>query len=220
VLAAAVQQRLVTSADLLAVVRRFPTLPRRALILETIGDVGGGAHSLPELEWNDGIRRARLPAPTRQRKVRHANGHFYLDADFDEWLVTVEINGAQHLTATSRDLDDERRFQLSARGRLVVDIASHVRRSSGDCTGWPKPGGSRCGSHPWPCEPTAEGAAELTTVERSPRPQLAARPRRPHRAAPGRSRKLRSSGPLKGPELRSFGIIRRTGRRCAPGVSR
>jgi very-short-patch-repair endonuclease len=128
VLAAAVQQRLVTSADLLAVVRRFPTLPRRALILETIGDVGGGAHSLPELEWNDGIRRARLPAPTRQRKVRHANGHFYLDADFDEWLVTVEINGAQHLTATSRDLDDERRFQLSARGRLVVDIASHVVR--------------------------------------------------------------------------------------------
>jgi hypothetical protein len=61
-LAAAVQQRLVTSADLLAVVRRFPTLPRRALILETIGDVGVGAHPHPELEWNDGIRRARQPA--------------------------------------------------------------------------------------------------------------------------------------------------------------
>jgi hypothetical protein len=127
-----VQQRLVSEKDLRDVVRLFPTLPRRALILETIGDVGGGAHSLPELDWNHGIRRAGLPAPSRQRKVRHAHGHYYLDADFDEWLVTVEINGVQHLTAMSRDVDDERRFHLSVGGRLVVDIASHVVRREND----------------------------------------------------------------------------------------
>jgi hypothetical protein len=46
--------------------------------------------------------------------------------------VTVEINGAQHLTATSRDIDDEGRFQLSAGRRLVVDIASHVVRRNND----------------------------------------------------------------------------------------
>ena len=127
-IAAVVQQRLVSPADLLQVVRLLPTLPRRALILETIGDVGGGAHSLPELEWSSSIRRAGLPTPTRQLKVRHPNGHYYLDADFEEWAVTVEINGVQHLDQLAQDADDERRFRLTAGGRLVVDIASHVVR--------------------------------------------------------------------------------------------
>lgn len=191
VLAAAVQQRLVTSADLLAVVRRFPTLPRRALILETIGDVGGGAHSLPELEWNDGIRRARLPAPTRQRKVRHANGYFYLDADFDDWLVTVEINGAQHLTrcrATSTtsggsscppaDGSSSTSPPTSSGGTTTAPCSAPpgrctraagdpVRRPNGGCGGWPKPGGSRCGSHPGRVSRPQKEAAEHRTVDRS-----------------------------------------------------
>ncbi|MGH8970565.1 MAG: DUF559 domain-containing protein [Actinomycetes bacterium] len=128
VIAAVVQQGLVRPADLRLAVLADPTLPGRALILETVGDVAGGAHSLPELEWNRGLRQIGLPTPTRQRKVRHANGYWYLDADFDEWLVTVEINGAQHLDHLSRDVDDERRFVVSAGGRLMVDIASYVVR--------------------------------------------------------------------------------------------
>jgi len=82
----------------------------------------------------------------------------------------------------SRDIDDERRFQLSARGRLVVDIASHVVRRDNDravlrtaralhSRGWrPGPPAERrlrrmaearrepLWLPPWPCEPTAEGS--------------------------------------------------------------
>lgn len=134
VLAAVVQQRLVRADDLRDYPQRVLTLPRRRLILETIDDVAGGAHSLPEIEWSRGIIRAGLPPPTRQRVIEHPGGRYYLDADFDPWLVTVEINGAQHLTMLEREADDDRRFVLSSSGRLVVDIASYlVRRDIDRC---------------------------------------------------------------------------------------
>lgn len=127
-IAASVQQRLTTPALLRPYPTRTTTLPRRRLILETIDDVTGGAHSLPEPEWQRGIRRFGLPRPKRQRIVRHASGFYYLDCDFDPWLVTVEINGAQHLDLLTREADDHRRFTLSAEGRLVIDISSHLVR--------------------------------------------------------------------------------------------
>jgi hypothetical protein len=68
--AASVQQRLVRPAQLRSVVEQWLTLPHRAVILETIDDVEGGAHSLPELEWSRGLRRVGLPEPSRQRIVR------------------------------------------------------------------------------------------------------------------------------------------------------
>jgi hypothetical protein len=128
VIAAAVQQRLVRPADLSRVVEARPTLPKRLLIRETIADVAGGAHSLPELDYARALRRARLPAPTRQRKVCRPNGVWYLDNDFDDWLVTVEVNGMQHHDLLASEADDVRRGGLQRRGRLVVDISSYTVR--------------------------------------------------------------------------------------------
>lgn len=128
VIAAVVQQRLIFAEELRPFVVGRPTLPRHGLLLETIDDVAGGAESLPEMEWTKGIRRLGLPTPSRQRVIQHANRRYYLDADFDEWMVTVEINGGQHLDPRSVDYDDERRFVLSAGGRLVVDISSYIVR--------------------------------------------------------------------------------------------
>jgi hypothetical protein len=128
VIAAVVQQGLVRADDLRAYPQWVLTVSRRRLILETIDDVAGGAQSLPEIEWSRGIRRVGLPEPTRQRVVKHPGGRYYLDADFDPWRVTVEINGAQHLRLLDREYDDNRRFALSSGGRLVVDIASYLVR--------------------------------------------------------------------------------------------
>jgi hypothetical protein len=128
VIAAAVQQRLLRPADLSRVVEARPTLPRRLLIRETIGDVAGGAHSLPELDYARALRRAGLPEPTRQRKVRRPNGVWYLDNDFDEWLVTVEVNGMQHHDLLASEADDVRRGGLQRRGRLLVDLSSYAVR--------------------------------------------------------------------------------------------
>lgn len=127
-IAAAVQQRLVHPEQLRDFVGRRPTLPRRRLIRETIEDVAGGAHSLPELDYARALRRAGLPQPTRQRKMRRPNGTWYLDNDFADWRVTVEVNGAQHYALLARESDDDRRFGLQVRGRLVVDISSYAVR--------------------------------------------------------------------------------------------
>ncbi len=98
------------------------------LILETLDDVEGGSQSLPELEYVRGLRRHRLGLRTRQRVVKHVGGRYYLDADFEEWLVTVEINGSQHLLQQQKELDDIRRTRLGISGRLVIDIGSHTVR--------------------------------------------------------------------------------------------
>ena len=127
-IAAAVQQGLVRPEDLLAYVERRRTLPKRALIRATILEVAGGAHSLPELQYARALRAAGLPLPTRQQRVRRPNGSWYLDNDFEPFLVTVEVNGAQHDSLLAREYDDERRGSLQVGGRLVVDLSSYTVR--------------------------------------------------------------------------------------------
>ena len=122
VIAAAVQQRLLRVEELSTYVDARRTIPKRRLIRETIADVAGGAHSLPGARLREGSPARRLPEPTRQRKVRRPNGVWYLDNDFDEWLVTVEVNGMQHHDLLASEADDVRRGGLQRRGRLVVDV--------------------------------------------------------------------------------------------------
>ena len=123
-----VQQRLTTAATLRPLVLARPNLTRRALILETLDDVEGGSQSLPELAYLRGLRRFGLPEPTRQRLVQRPDRRYYLDAEFDPWAVTVEINGVQHLDVRHKEADDVRRTQLAIGGRLVVDIGSYIVR--------------------------------------------------------------------------------------------
>jgi hypothetical protein len=125
---APVQQRLLVPSDLRQVIMERLRVPRRGLLLEAVGDVEGGAHSLPEAQWTRAIRRYRLPEPTHQRRVQRADGTWYLDADFVEFLVGVEINGSQHLVARALPFDDHRRNVLGTGGRLVIAIGSHVVR--------------------------------------------------------------------------------------------
>lgn len=128
VIAAVVQQRLARPAHLLEILECWTTLPRRRLIRETIHDVEGGAQSLPELDFARACRRAGLPEPTRQQRVRRSGGSWYLDNDFTPWLVTVEINGVQHRELLAAEADDRRRAGLQVLGRLVVDISSWTVR--------------------------------------------------------------------------------------------
>jgi hypothetical protein len=128
VIAAAVQQRLVRPQDLRAFAAGRRTLPGRRLVLETINDAAGGAHSLPELEFLHGLRAAGLPEPARQRKLQHADGTWYLDNDFTDYLVTVEVNGLQHYEQLLREADDFQRAVLQISGRIVVDLSSYAVR--------------------------------------------------------------------------------------------
>lgn len=108
------------------------TLPGRRLILETISDAQGGAHSLPEQRYLRCLRRAGLPEPRRQRVLQRADGRWYLDNDFTDYLVSVEVNGIQHYEQTLRELDDFRRAVLQIGGRIVVDLSSYAVRHNPD----------------------------------------------------------------------------------------
>jgi hypothetical protein len=128
IIAAAVQQRLVRPEAMrrYAVARR--TLPGRRLLLETISDAQGGAHSLPELEFLRGVRSTGLPEPRRQRALQRANGTWYLDNDFGDYLVTIEVNGLQHYEQIATESDEFRRAVLEIGGRLVVGVSSYAVR--------------------------------------------------------------------------------------------
>jgi hypothetical protein len=132
ILTMSVQQRLATARILRPMVVERRTLPRRAAILECLDDLQGGSHSLPEQDYLRALRRAGLPLPTRQQVVRRADWRYVLDAEFDEWLVTVEINGAHHMDVRQKEWDDIRRTRLAIGGRLVVDIGSWTVRHDSD----------------------------------------------------------------------------------------
>jgi hypothetical protein len=113
VIAASVQQKLVTPQALQAEVDRHLTLPKRALIVETLRDVAGGSLSEYETLFMRMCRRFRLPIPTRQRKRQDSSGKWrYLDADFDDFNLVAEIDGQHHTEVLNWWLDMERQNDI------------------------------------------------------------------------------------------------------------
>jgi hypothetical protein len=126
IIAAAVQQGLVTPEALHSVVQRRPVVARRKLIVETITDVGGGALSEYEVLFAKLCRRYGLPTPTRQRRRKDASGRWrYLDVEFDEYRLVVEIDGQQHMEALPWWED------MMRNNELVVDENKTLLRFAG-----------------------------------------------------------------------------------------
>lgn len=110
------QQRLVRAeevAEALEAVRRHA---RRRLILQLVADVADGAHSLGELDLTRALRRRGLPPPTRQVVRRLASGRVHLDAEWEEYGVRLEVDGAQHEEPEGRLHDAVRDLELAAAG--------------------------------------------------------------------------------------------------------
>jgi very-short-patch-repair endonuclease len=101
ILAAGVQQRLVRAADMLRIADAVPNLRRRKVIRLTLRDIGGGAHSLPELDFTQLCRDFDLPLPSRQVTRQDSNGRRrWLDVFWDEFGLVVEIDGLFHMEAS------------------------------------------------------------------------------------------------------------------------
>ena len=126
IIASAVQQGLVTPSALDAVATRRMKAPRHALITETIRDVGGGSLSEYELLFIRMCRRHGLPTPTRQRRRKDASGRWrYLDVDFDDYQLVVEVDGQQHMEALPWWED------MMRNNELVVDDHKTLLRFAG-----------------------------------------------------------------------------------------
>ena len=132
-LAAGVQQRLVTSTALSAALEQEPKVRHRRALLAAVADIGQGAQALSEIDFHALCRRYRLPVPDRQTVRREPSGRKrYLDASWrrsDGRLVVAEVDGALHL-AVRRWWDDQlRQNELSLADALVLRFPSVLVRT-------------------------------------------------------------------------------------------
>jgi hypothetical protein len=131
-LAAGVQQRLVTPERLRRVVESSPRVQHRAAMLLALSDIAQGAQALSEVDFARLCRRHGLPEPLRQAVRREPSGRRrYLDV---EWVtaagrrVVVEVDGALHLAARRWWDDQLRQNELTLTGDLVLRFPSVVVR--------------------------------------------------------------------------------------------
>ena len=118
----AVQQRKATPLQLHDALQSVRRHPRRRLLLLLVQDLADGARSLGELDVARAMRGRGLPEPTRQALRQRSSGVQYLDADFPDHGLTLEIDGSQHDEAQARLADLLRDIAVAADGGTTVRI--------------------------------------------------------------------------------------------------
>lgn len=129
---AGLQQGLVNVAGMHQALDRRGTCHRRGLIRESVLDAGGGIQSLHERDFDDIRLRAGLPTPTRQRRVKGADGRFYLDVSWDDLDLAVEVHGAHHQQVGQWDADVTRGNEIVIAGRRLLVFTSYAIRHHPD----------------------------------------------------------------------------------------
>ncbi|MBD8605937.1 hypothetical protein IFT73_03650 [Aeromicrobium sp. CFBP 8757] len=125
---AAFQQGLLAERTMRDALSRRGPIRRRALIRESILDAGGGIASLPERDLDEIWRTAGLPAPSRQRRVEAPDGHYYLDAGWDEWDVAAQVHGVPHVDVQQWSDDLDRANEVVITGPRLVAFTSYSTR--------------------------------------------------------------------------------------------
>lgn len=131
-LIAPVQQGLTTVAKLAEALARIRHAPRLALLRAVLRDIGDGVHSIGELEFTRMCSARKLPAPTRQSVRETPSGRRYVDADFDPYGVSVEIDGAQHRDAAAAVADALKQNESCIGGRIQLRIPVWALRTNAD----------------------------------------------------------------------------------------
>ncbi len=133
-LAASVQQRLVTPGQLRAALHTATRARHRPLLQQAVADIEGGSQALSEIDFARICRKAGLPLPDRQTVRRDSYGRRrYLDATWrrrDGRLVVVEVDGALHLNVRRWWDDQLRQNELSLADALVLRFPSVVVREA------------------------------------------------------------------------------------------
>ncbi|MEN3309093.1 MAG: hypothetical protein V7603_5295 [Micromonosporaceae bacterium] len=148
IVAAAFQQRRVLAPELDTVLSALPKVRRRGLIVETARYAQAGAHSVTEVEFARLCRRFRLPAPHRQVTRRDNSGRIrYLDGQWPDYRLRVEVDGAWHLDVRTWWADMRRHNDLWVAGEQVLrfpawairhqpDTVAHQLRAALFAGGW------------------------------------------------------------------------------------
>ena len=108
-----VQQGLTTAEALGREMLRVRRDKRRALLYAVVLDLMEGAATISEAEFARECRRRGLPSPTRQSLRRTRKGACYLDVEWEQWAVAVEIDGIQHSWASNVVADALRQNEVT-----------------------------------------------------------------------------------------------------------
>jgi hypothetical protein len=128
ILVMTVQQRLTTAAEIQTALDEVRRHRRRRGLQAVLADIGGGSESLGELDVLSGLRRRGLPEPDRQSLRRLPSGQAWLDVEWDDWQLVLEIDGSQHDAADHRVADVLRDIDVTAGGSSVLRIPLYVWR--------------------------------------------------------------------------------------------
>jgi hypothetical protein len=133
ILCAAVQQGCTTAAQLRAFVIPRRTLRRRALILESLAEIEGGAQSINELALVRLFRRAGLPRPTLQIHVATGRRQAYIDGGWPAYSVWYEVDGQFHRDVGQwrDDLDRNNELSIGQHGVRLRWSGSDIRDRPG-----------------------------------------------------------------------------------------
>ncbi|MGC4940542.1 hypothetical protein [Kribbella sp. DT2] len=121
-LALCVQQRIVSTDELLTEFTTVRRHPRRRFLRLVLADLSNGAHSTGELEFARLCREAGLPEPDRQSRRQGPDGMFYLDTEWSQYGVVVEIDGIHHQSADQVLADASRQNEITLQNSRVLRI--------------------------------------------------------------------------------------------------
>jgi hypothetical protein len=117
-----VQQRIATVTDVHRALLEVKRHKRRVMLGQLLLELAAGVHSLGELDVGAGLRRRGLPEPLRQSVRRRSSGLEYLDCEFPQYELVLEIDGAGHDGAAQKLADLLRDVRLAAEGHTVIRI--------------------------------------------------------------------------------------------------
>ncbi|SKB04448.1 PDDEXK family nuclease [Aeromicrobium choanae] len=121
-LTASVQQRLCRAEDVARAALEIRRHARRRLLLDVSTQLVDGVRAIGELDFARLCREHGLPEPTRQSQRRTARGSAYLDVEWPEYDVVVEIDGVQHLSAPVMVDDALRQNHLVLHRSTVIRV--------------------------------------------------------------------------------------------------
>lgn len=131
-LAAVVQQRLTTAADLRRQLERMKPLRRAPKFRALLTEIEGGAGSLAEVDVTRMCRDFGMPPPSRQRRRKdHAGRWRYTDCEWDlpdGTVLVLEVDGSFHMEVEHWEDDIQRQRRLTTVDRIIVRCTSREVR--------------------------------------------------------------------------------------------
>jgi hypothetical protein len=132
VLAAGVQQDLVTAQALLERVKANRHLRHRKELLNALADIAGGSESHAELLAIRLIRRAALPEPRRQASVVVEGVPKVVDLYWDDFQAGAEILGGFHREVAQWWKDVRRNAEIQTAGTMLIELPAVALRREPD----------------------------------------------------------------------------------------